>query len=190
MKPVKRSRKIANSSRASGLDRATPGAEAFRLADYPFYLMNHAAGRYNAEMAAALTAVRMDQAGWRILMILGESNPSSVSAIADAAVMKLSTTTRVVQRMQAEGLLKTALRESDNRVRDVFMTAKGEQVLARVRTVAANVFLHAASGLSAEEITVLNGFLRRIAENLSRSTFDRPDGNDAGTPAPLTENSR
>lgn len=134
--------------------------------------MNHAAGAYNAAMARALREVGMDQARWRILMILGEANPSSISAIARGAVMKLSTATRAVQRMQSEGLVTVALRKSDNRVREAFMTRKGEQALKRVRAVAANVFRHAAADLSAEDVSTLNDLLRRIERSLSRSSFD------------------
>ena len=63
-----------------------PGTPAFQLNKYPFYLLNRAVSRYNAIIEKRLRGIGIDIPTWRVLMILGEAAPRSVSQIAEAAV--------------------------------------------------------------------------------------------------------
>src|SRR5262249_41811340 len=121
---------------------------------------------YEMDMERALRRIDMDVPSWRAIMLVHENNPSSVSEIAERAVIKLSTTTRVVQRLAAKGLVKLATREADARVTEVFITPAGERVLEQVRAVASRIYQSASQDLNADDVATLNGLLLRVFNNL------------------------
>ncbi|HEX9772011.1 MAG TPA: MarR family transcriptional regulator [Steroidobacteraceae bacterium] len=147
--------------------RSDPASPGFRIADYPFYLVNRAAGRYAIDMEKALKPLGMDLPTWRALMILHERSPRSVTEIADQAVIRLSTMTRVVQRLERNGLVRLATRRSDARVTDVVITPRGLEGVRRVREVAGRMFQRAFDGFSAQDLETLNLLLGRVLHNLS-----------------------
>jgi DNA-binding MarR family transcriptional regulator len=146
--------------------RGDPAHPEFQVADWPFYLIARTAGRYEMDMEQALRRVGMDVPSWRALMLLHERSPSGVSEMAERAVMRLSTMTRVVQRLQKSDLVRLTTRAADARVTEVHITPNGEQVLEQVRAVASRIYQAAFKDLDSEEIELLNGLLRRVFNNL------------------------
>jgi MarR family transcriptional regulator, organic hydroperoxide resistance regulator len=138
----------------------------FRIADWPFYLIARTARRYEMDMEHALRRIDMDVPSWRAMMLLHETSPSSVSEIAEHAVIRLSTMTRVVQRLEKRGFVTIATRPADARVTDVSITPAGGQVVEQVRSVASRIYQSAFRDLSAAEIETLNTLLRRVFNNL------------------------
>lgn len=149
-----------------------PASPHFELDDYPFFLMAQAWSTYSHAMSSVLKSIDMDPPRWRVLMILGDQNPCSVSGIADKAVMKLPTITRIVQRMQKEGLVRCAPRMADNRVTEVFLTKEGRAALKKVKKVSGKIFERSFDGLESSEIKELNHVLRFIQKNLIRSPYE------------------
>lgn len=80
--------------------------------------------------------------------------------------MRLSTTTRVVQRLQKNGLVRPTTRAADARVTEVHTTPSGEKALQQVREVASRIYQSAFEDLDGAEIETLNGLLRRVFNNL------------------------
>ena len=146
-----------------------PAYGRFLLDDSPFYLIARTSGRYAIDMQRILKSVGMDIPRWRALMILREQNPSSVSEIAERAVIQLSTVTRVVQRLEKQGLVRLASRKSDGRKTDVTLTDKGHAAVERVRECASRIYRLAFHDFSAQEIQTLNALLRRAFANLNFS---------------------
>ncbi len=163
--PAKRSRAARDAKR-----RGDPACERFVLDDSPFYLIARTSGRYAIDMQRILKSVGMDIPRWRALMILREQNPSSVSEIAERAVIQLSTVTRVVQRLEKQGLVRLASRKSDGRKTDVMLTDKGHAAVERVRECASRIYRLAFHDFSSQEIQTLNALLRRAFANLNFSS--------------------
>jgi DNA-binding MarR family transcriptional regulator len=147
-----------------------PAYDHFALDDSPFYLIARTSGRYAIDMQRILKSVGMDIPRWRALMILREQNPSSVSEIAERAVIQLSTVTRVVQRLEKQGLVRLASRKTDGRKTDVTLTDKGHDAVERVRECASRIYRLAFHDFSAAEIKTLNALLRRAFANLNFSS--------------------
>src|ERR1700754_2426647 len=124
----------------SVFESGNPGTSAFRVERYPFYLLKRLVSRYNVVIEARLRTVGLDIPSWRVLMILGERSPRGTREIADAAVINLSTMTRIIQRMTAAGLVSACPSEDDARVTSVSMSAAGEAKLAAARLAAAPVY--------------------------------------------------
>jgi DNA-binding MarR family transcriptional regulator len=147
--------------------RGDPGSPHFEIDASPFYLIARTAGRYAMDMENALRILDLDLASWRALMLVHTTNPSSVSEITERAVMRLSTMTRVVQRLQKRGLVRVDTRKGDGRVTDVFITSEGEEMVTKIRAIASRIYNIAFHDLTAAEIATLNALLGRVFRNLA-----------------------
>ena len=156
-------------SRANAKERGDPAAPGFRIEDSPFFQMNRTAGSYAFAMEQALRALDTDIPRWRVLMLAHERGPVSVGQIAENAVLKLSTATKVIQRLRDEGLLVLRRGRSDGRVTDVRTTAAGDAAVAIIRQVASTLYRRAFRDIDANDIQQLIRILSRIEKNL-RST--------------------
>jgi DNA-binding MarR family transcriptional regulator len=99
-------------------------------------------------------------------MTLYEDRRVSVSAIADACVIKLSTATRIVQRMAKDGLVETRPSLSDRRVTEVSLTPKGEALRHQAWAIAEGVLAHAFAGVGEPERQRLNHLLAGVFDRL------------------------
>lgn len=148
--------------------RSDPGSPGFRLEGSPFYWLTRVSGRYLLAMERQLKAIGMDVPRWRVLMILAEHEPTSISNLSESSVVKLATMTRIVQRMEADGLVVTGTSESDGRVTEVEMTAKGRIALGHVREKGSLVFRRAFADVPPADADALIVQLRRLFANLDR----------------------
>jgi MarR family transcriptional regulator, organic hydroperoxide resistance regulator len=154
------------------VDFGNPANDKFRLDNYPFYLVSQIDQRYGLEMEKVLGKHKMERVQWQILLILREKNPSSISELSERSGKKLSTVSRVIERMRNEDLVSTAPRKIDNRITDVFLNEAGRQALDKVLKVASKQYEHAINSFSKEEIKQLGEQLQRILVNLNRSPFE------------------
>jgi DNA-binding MarR family transcriptional regulator len=144
-----------------------PTDSGFRLAHSPFYLIAHTDFAYHENMSAVLEKRGVNKNMYRIMTVLREDEPAAITRLADRALIKRSTVSRIVDRMTEMGLTRTSPDEADNRVTFVELTPSGYEVLDKMTPVMANQFRRAMSGLSSDEISKLVGLLQRIGENLT-----------------------
>jgi DNA-binding MarR family transcriptional regulator len=164
MKSIKTAKRAAVETDAKL--RADPLTADFALADYPFYQIARVNDSYALDMETILKTIGMDLPRWRVLMLVHEKTPSGVSEIAERAVIKLSTMTRVIQRMEKEGLVTVSARPTDSRITDVAITDAGREAVVKIRKVASRVYNLAFEDFSAAEIETLLDMLRRLFANL------------------------
>ena len=143
-----------------------PGTSAFQVEKYPFFLLNRLVGRYNCVIEPRLRAIGLDIPYWRVLMVLGEQAPRGVRSLADAAVIPLSTMTRIVQRMSVAGLVAAGPSAEDARVTEVTLTALGEAKLAEARKVTAPIYAKVIDGLSQRDFDRLIALVNALYRNL------------------------
>ena len=144
-----------------------PDHPDFILDDYPLYNLNRTSATYIAAMSEALKALNMDQPSWRVLMLLGDKNPSTVGELSRRSVTKISTITRILMRMEKEGLVKRKPYPKDNRVIEVFILEKGEKISAELRGLANDVYQNAFEGIDEEDIRSFTKILMKVRQNLS-----------------------
>lgn len=152
-------------SKRDSLHRADPAGPNFKLADSPLYWLARVAGRYRLDMDLVLKPIGMDVPRWRVLAILTEHEPASVSELCEHAVIRLSTMTRIVQRLADSGLVSTRPRDSDGRVTEVRLTDAGHEAAVSVHAQASRIFFHGFDGFTAAEVAALNGMLQRLFRN-------------------------
>jgi DNA-binding MarR family transcriptional regulator len=147
--------------------RANPAAPEFLLENSPFYWLTRVSGRYLLQMERHLKAIGMDVPRWRVLMILAEDEPATITTLSERSVVKLATMTRIVQRMVAAALVTTEGSPTDGRVTQVCMTAPGREALARVRAEGSRVFAATFADGEAGEVEALVSQLRRLFDRLN-----------------------
>lgn len=144
-----------------------PDHPDFLLDDYPLYNLNRTSATYIDAMTDSLKSYNMDQPSWRVLMLLGDKNPSSVGDLSRRSVTRISTITRVLNRMEKEGLVMRKPFPEDNRVIEVFITDKGKEILEDLKFLAARVYQKAFDGIPEEDAISFTNILIRMRENLS-----------------------
>jgi DNA-binding MarR family transcriptional regulator len=145
---------------------AAPFKEHFSYRSWPFYWLARASGRYRASMEEQLKGTGLDMARWRVLMTLHEDRVSSVSRIAEHSSAKLPTMTKIVQRMEADGLIARRPQAGNEKISEVVLTDSGEQAGDEAWKAANHLYARAFSGMGEDEIATLNRLLERLADNL------------------------
>lgn len=144
-----------------------PGRPSFQVDKYPFYLLNRLVSRYNAVIVERLRTIGIDIPTWRVLMILGEKAPRGIGEIAEAAVINVSTMTRIIQRMTRSNLVDCRILAEDARVTEVQLTALGEEKLASARDITAPVYANVIRGFTQRQFDQLIASLNRLHDNLA-----------------------
>jgi DNA-binding MarR family transcriptional regulator len=148
--------------------RADPSEPNFRLEASPFYWLTRISGRYMMDMSELLRGIGMDVPRWRVLMILAEHEPASISTLSAEAVINMSTMTKIVQRMEVDGLVASGLRQSDARVTEVRLTDIGRDALPEVRELAGQIFRRGFNTLDGKDVDELVTTLKLIFSRLEQ----------------------
>lgn len=147
--------------------RFLPDSEAFRYEDFPFYWLARVHGIYALEMERVLKKLGTDIPTRRVLMMLRLHGTVSVSELATHAIIKLSTLTRIIQRMRDEGLVETRTNAEDARITDVHITPKGEELADRIQQATKKIFVKGYQGLTEAQLVKLTEILQVIFHNFA-----------------------
>lgn len=145
-----------------------PSSPEFRLGSSPFYLMAHADYKYHEDMEKVLHKHGVSKAFYRIMTVLRERQPASIGAIAETALTKRSTVSRIVDRMVEQGLVTTEPNPEDNRITEVTLTPAGQQKLRKLTPIVGRQFARATEGISERDLAHLQKTLQKIGQNLSK----------------------
>jgi DNA-binding MarR family transcriptional regulator len=143
---------------------ATPQAKK----TWPFYWISRVDQRYVQVLEKRLKPMGIDAPRWRVLMSLREDTYLSVSEIAEFSAMRLNTTTKVVQRLIADGLVTTRVRPTDARATEVTLTAEGERMGALALVEVRDIFELAFRSVTDKEMEALNIILEKVFTQLKR----------------------
>lgn len=134
--------------------------------DWPYYWITRVSARYINEMEKLLKPAGLDVPRWRVLSSLREHGALGVSEISEYCILKLNTTTKIVQRMAIDGLVTTRPSPTDARVTEVQLTPKGEDAAIRAAHFAQIVFDQTFADFSSAETAQINGLLKRVFDKL------------------------
>lgn len=143
-----------------------PASEDFDVSAFPPYWVARLNAQYSLEMEKKLKLVNMDVSRWRVAMLLHVHGELSISKIAEHAIGKLPTITKIVYRMQDEGLVSVSPSETDGRVSVVRLTGKGQSAVEEVIDATQKTFRRLFNGISEAQITRLNATLEKMLSNL------------------------
>ncbi len=149
--------------------------------DYLAFLLAQASSRISREFHREVNAAGLSVTEWRVLASLEGSAGESIGVLSQLALTKQPTLSRVVQRMEAEGLVTRARVRSDRRQTVVRITPRGHRLTAALR---ARALQHQAAVLEpfgADNAEMLLGMLRQLlALHPAEGALDDGEGGEEG----------
>lgn len=97
---------------------------------YLAYLLAQASQRISAEFHLQVRAAGLSVTEWRVLASLEGSAGETIGTLAVLAITKQPTLSKVVQRMEADGLVERTGVRADRRQTRVCITTKGRNLIA------------------------------------------------------------
>lgn len=154
-------------TRSKKLEKYLPSSENFDVNEFPFYWVAKLNSLYSMEIEKTLKPLNMDISRWRVAMLLRLHGEMSISDIAEHALGKLPTITKIVYRMRDEGLLTVEQSETDGRVTVVRLTEQGHTNVELVLEQTQGLFKKAFTGFTEAQINKSTQLLQRFFDNLS-----------------------
>ena len=143
----------------------------FDFSEYLPYLINRVGSELVADFVrTALAGRRLSIAMWRVLAVLSNDGGRRQIDLAAKTSIDVSTLSRVVTRLVKMGLVTRIRSATNSREVVVRLTAKGVAVLAEAIPKAIAAERTAIAGVSARDLAVVRRSLRRMYQNLARSS--------------------
>jgi len=139
---------------------------AFHKSEWPYYWITRVNARYVLAVEKALRPIGLDVPRWRVLSSLTEDAYLSISEISDFCIIRLNTTTKIIQRMTTDGLVTVRSRKADARVTEVTLTEEGRAQARRARVLVEAVFQCSFADIGSEELAQMNSLLKRVFDRL------------------------
>lgn len=144
--------------------------EGYRIEESIGYLMKLAMAGLRRELDGrmaqhALTGVQMLP-----LLLIGCGECRTAAELARLNDSDAGATTRLLDRLQAKGLLQRRRSAADRRVQELELTPAGQDLAAQIPHVIAESLNHALRDFRADEVDSLRAMLRRIIANVEPGT--------------------
>ncbi len=102
---------------------------------------------------------------WGPLLLIASGKGDTASALARELEVDNGAMTRMIDRLEAKGMLKRVWGEKDRRVAHLELTKAGEEVIGMIPGALAEVLNHHLRGFSRDEVVLLKTNLRRMLAN-------------------------
>jgi DNA-binding MarR family transcriptional regulator len=109
----------------------------------------------------------IDVPRWRVLALLQKNGACTVTQLSQEAVSKISTMTKIIQRMTAENLVTVRPSSEDARSTEVVISKEGSRILEEVKAKVSRIGRAAFEGVSPDEIDRLNAICEKLYFNLA-----------------------
>lgn len=129
------------------------------------YLMRRVLSSILAQADAQLAAYDLTYVQWLPLYKLAKKEGDTVASLARDLEIDPGAMTRSLDRLEAKGLVRRERSTEDRRVVHLRLSDDGRKVARKVPTVLADVLNGHLRGFSADEWTLLLGFLTRMLAN-------------------------
>jgi len=125
------------SGKRSGMHNAgmPPAAERF-VDDYLAALLAQASQLISSEFHQVVRANGYSVSEWRVLATLAGSPPLSIGRLAAVSTIKQPTVTRLLDRMEAKGLVRRLEKDGDRRITLVAISPAGTRLVSRLIVLA------------------------------------------------------
>lgn len=105
---------------------------------------------------------------WEPLLLLSLGRADTVAALARESGMDCGAMTRMLDRLEAKGLVRRQRNEADRRVVNLALTDKGQEAAAAIPPVIREELARHLKDFSATETALLINMLQRMLDNGSR----------------------
>lgn len=139
--------------------------EGYRLGDSLGYLLKRTVAMLSGAIDQELVHYDLTHPQFSILMILHDTNCSTAAELARETCGDTGAITRMLDRLEAKGLVRRVRSAADRRVVNIELTAAGKAAADQMPTLAINVLNRHLQGVNREELETMKQLLRRLLGN-------------------------
>ena len=139
--------------------------ENYQAEESAAYLMRRILALMGAQVDDALEPRDLTSAQWVPLLKLHLGHASSVAELARECQLDSGAMTRLLDRLEAKGLVERVRSSADRRVVNLELTKQGREAAREIPAVLCQVQNAFLQGLSIEEWQQLRSLLRRVLDN-------------------------
>lgn len=132
--------------------------------DYLAYLLAQASRRISGDFHREVEAAGLSVAEWRVLASLSGGARETIGALSELTLTKQPTLSKIVQRMERQGLVLRGDTAADKRQTLVALTAAGQRVAQQHLRLALEHQARVLKPLGARDARRLITVLRRLVE--------------------------
>lgn len=129
------------------------------------YLIKQAQMALQRTIDGKMATLDLTAMQWRPLMLLAYGKARTAAELSRCSDVETSTMTRMLDRLEAKGLLTRTRSDSDRRIIFIELTDEGRRLAADVPYLIAESFNHHLRGFSQPELDTMKALLRRIVAN-------------------------
>jgi MarR family transcriptional regulator for hemolysin len=138
-----------------------------RLRNFGF-LLKEVSRRYVLEFEVRARAIPLTLAQAKTLVRLEKNQGVSQARLADLAEVDAMTMVRILDRMEADGLLERRPDPADRRARCLYLTAKAKPILSEIWRLSDDMRADVFADVGSAEREVFMAVLERIHDNILR----------------------
>ena len=131
------------------------------------YQINRLAFRMNRRLERSLRKHDLSISNWRIMSVLNFNSTATVNELSDYAMIEQSTLSRMLQRMEKDGLLSIRAASDDARVREIQLSTVGREKFMAVRDIIFEHIDRILAGVSDDEKAALLSLILKLQHNAS-----------------------
>lgn len=139
--------------------------ETYQPDESAAYLMRRILTCMAGQVEQALEPTGLTNAQWVPLFKLHTAQASSVAELARECQLDTGAMTRLLDRLEAKGLVARVRSSQDRRVVNIELTPEGRKAAQQIAPVLCGVQNAFLQGLSVQEWQQLKGLLRRVLDN-------------------------
>jgi DNA-binding MarR family transcriptional regulator len=133
------------------------------------YRLYRASKKLQLRLQSRLRTLRMSPSQWRVISVLKAYGALSIGEIVDATLMEQPTISRVVSRLEKNGLVSRRASSRDSRMALISLTAAGVEVFKQIVPAALRHQEIALNGIGRKEIAQMVATLEKIEQNIEAS---------------------
>lgn len=131
-----------------------------------FYWTGLLEDRYNQDFIRAMRPVRVTIPRFRVLAVLAEISDLTVNELARHTSIERSALSRVLDQLEADGLISRRQKSADKRALSISITEPGRAAFRAMRPVRNAILKRATEGIPPEEIEQMLSVVQRMLRNL------------------------
>lgn len=170
--PAKGAGRKAPSPRAPKERSVRPGdpdfyrGDAYAISDSVGYLLKLIRNGLDRAVDAEMAEHDLTGVQWGPLLMLHYGVGTTAGELARYACVDTGAVTRMLDRLEAKGLIERQASPKDRRVIELRLTPDGARLCKEIPFGLSRVGNHLLHGFSAQEFEMLKGFLRRMVDNI------------------------
>ncbi len=129
------------------------------------YLVKKVAVCLQRQVDTRMVNLGLTDSQWKPLLMLSTGKGDTASALAREMNIDAGAVSRMIDRLEAKGMIQRVNCKDDRRVARLALTEQGREVTRNIPAVLAEVLNHHLRGFSQDEAAILKTQLRRMLEN-------------------------